>query len=150
WQSRVSSHFRDAAPRLVDLPTGKQAWQYEDIQVPINIAVVRLSSETTRDNFSESRLAMSIDEDKTHRDPSRGSVRYDEIRPGCYDPRARLDDLDLDGIWADLSFPTFARFAGHRFLEGSDRELSLECVRAYNDFLADEWCAANPRRLNGV
>ena len=36
--------------------------------------------------------------------------------PGCYDPAARRKDMDLDGVWAQLCFPSFARFAGTRFL----------------------------------
>jgi predicted TIM-barrel fold metal-dependent hydrolase len=74
-------------------------------------------------------------------------MRYDQIRPGCYLPEERVKDMDTDGIWAALCFPTFPRFAGTRFLEGEDKDLALACVRAYNDFVLDEWCAAAPGRL---
>ena len=47
--------------------------------------------------------------------PAPGTARFDEIRPGCYDPVARLDDMDVDGVWGQLCFPNYARFAGHRF-----------------------------------
>jgi predicted TIM-barrel fold metal-dependent hydrolase len=72
--------------------------------------------------------------------------RLDQVRPGCYDPHARLADMDLDGVWAQLCFPSFPRFAGTLFLTVADRELAAECVRAYNDFILDEWCAAAPDR----
>ena len=31
-------------------------------------------------------------------------VRFDQIRPGCYEPYARLRDMDEDGVWAQLPF----------------------------------------------
>ena len=54
--------------------------------------------------------------------------------------------MDLDGVWAQLCFPSFARFAGTRFLECRDRDLALLCVQAYNDFVIDEWCGFDPSR----
>lgn len=74
-------------------------------------------------------------------------TRYDEMIPGCYDPKARLRDMDLDGVWGALSFPSFPGFAGTVFLDGQDRELARLCVQAWNDFVLDEWCATAPGRL---
>ena len=74
-------------------------------------------------------------------------ITFAEMRPGCYDPAARVEDMDRDGVWAQLCFPTFARFAGTRFLQDcEDRELALACVEAYNDFMLDEWCGYCPDR----
>ena len=75
-----------------------------------------------------------------------GPIRFSEMRPGCYDPAARAKDMDLDGVSAQLCFPSFARFAGTRFLECRERDLALLCVQAYNDFVIDEWCGFDPRR----
>jgi hypothetical protein len=83
--------------------------------------------------------------------PAPGSARFDEIRPGCYDPDERLKDMDIDGVWGQLCFPNYARFAGHRFfLNVKDRDLGLACLRTYNDYLLDEWCATDPARLYGA
>jgi predicted TIM-barrel fold metal-dependent hydrolase len=68
-------------------------------------------------------------------------ITYDEMRPGCYDPNARVDDLALSGVDGSLAFPTFPRFCGQTFMEGKDLELGLACVRAYNDWMIDDWCA---------
>jgi predicted TIM-barrel fold metal-dependent hydrolase len=73
-------------------------------------------------------------------------ARYDDMRPGCYDPVQRLKDMDEDGVWAHLCFPSFARFAGTRFLEGEDRAMALDCVRAWNDWMLLEWCGVAPDR----
>ena len=74
-------------------------------------------------------------------------ITYDEMRPGCYDPKARLEDMDLNWTEASLSFPTFPRFCGQTFLEAKDRELGLACVKAYNDWMVEEWCADSGGRL---
>jgi predicted TIM-barrel fold metal-dependent hydrolase len=71
---------------------------------------------------------------------------YTEMRPGCYDPTARLEDMDQAGILASLCFPTVTRFCGQLFMEASDREFGLECLQHYNDWIVDEWCAAAPGR----
>ena len=75
------------------------------------------------------------------------AMTYDEMRPGCYDPKARIDDLALCGVDGSLAFPTFPRFCGQTFMEGNDLELGLECVRAYNDWMIDEWCADSDGHL---
>jgi predicted TIM-barrel fold metal-dependent hydrolase len=72
---------------------------------------------------------------------------YDTMRPGCYDPVARLADMDLNGVQASLCFPTMAGFAGRTFLQGTDRDLAADCVRAYNDWTYHVWSAADPQRL---
>ena len=73
-------------------------------------------------------------------------IRFDEMRPGCYDIKARLQDMDEDGIHAQMCFPSFPGFAGSTFFGAEDKHLAYECVRAWNDFI-DEWCAAAPDRM---
>jgi predicted TIM-barrel fold metal-dependent hydrolase len=74
-------------------------------------------------------------------------VTYDEMRPGCYDPVARLADMDRNWVEASLCFPTMARFCGQTFKEAADKELGLACVQAYNDFMVEEWCGDSGGRL---
>ncbi len=33
-------------------------------------------------------------------------ARFDEMRPGCFDIEARIEDMDRAGIWASLCFPS--------------------------------------------
>jgi len=68
-------------------------------------------------------------------------VAYDDMLPGCYDQGARLVDMDANHVEASMCFPTFPRFCGQTFMERKDKKLALACVRAYNDFMIDEWCA---------
>jgi predicted TIM-barrel fold metal-dependent hydrolase len=76
-----------------------------------------------------------------------GPIAFDQMRPGCYEPKARLADMDLNGVHASLCFPTFPRFCGQMFAERRDRELALACVRAYNDWMVEEWAGDSGGRL---
>jgi predicted TIM-barrel fold metal-dependent hydrolase len=77
-------------------------------------------------------------------DPSKmvmTAVTYDELRPGCYDRDERIKDFELNWTDGSLPFPTFPRFCGQTFYETPNRDLGLACVKAYNDWMVEEWCA---------
>lgn len=133
WLDRVPDRYRDACPRIVEID-GRQAWLYEGDHAYIFMGSCRPLPGIPEAGF-----------------PPMGTANFDEIRPGCYDPVERLKDMDIDGVWGQLCFPNYARFAGHRFfLNTKDVDLALACLRAYNDFLLDEWCATDPTRLFGA
>jgi predicted TIM-barrel fold metal-dependent hydrolase len=73
------------------------------------------------------------------------AITYDEILPGCYEPKARLADLECNHTDVSLCFPTFPRFCGQTFLEARDKDLAHACVRAYNDWMIEEWCGGDAR-----
>lgn len=73
--------------------------------------------------------------------------RFDDMRPGCFDPAERVKDMDAEGVWAQTTFPSLPGFGGRFFLNGNDRQLALSCVQAWNDFILDEWCTAAPDRF---
>lgn len=73
--------------------------------------------------------------------PAATGLTYDDVLPGCYDQGHRLADMDSNHTEASLCFPTVPRFCGQLFLSGQDRELARLCVRAYNDWMIDEWSA---------
>lgn len=70
----------------------------------------------------------------------------EEADPACYTPAARLRRLDDWGLAAQVLYPNIIGFDTHAFIEQLDPALALECVRAYNDFLA-EFASADPNRL---
>jgi predicted TIM-barrel fold metal-dependent hydrolase len=74
-------------------------------------------------------------------------ISYDEMRQGCWDPKFRLLDMDLDHVEKSLAFPTFPRFCGQTFTEATDREVGEACVYAYNDWMVEEWCGDSGGRL---
>ena len=50
---------------------------------------------------------------------------------------SHFTDMDADGVWAQVAFPNFPRFAGHRFLAAQDKDLARLCIEAYNDWQAE-------------
>jgi predicted TIM-barrel fold metal-dependent hydrolase len=80
-------------------------------------------------------------------DMTMSPITYDEMRPGCYEPKARLEDMDLNWVDASLCFPTFPRFCGQTFTETDDKDLGLACIEAYNDWMVEEWCGDSGGRL---
>ena len=80
-------------------------------------------------------------------DMTMSPITYDEMRPGCYEPKARIEDMEMNWVDASLCFPTFPRFCGQTFSETNDRELGLACVEAYNDWMVEEWCGDSAGRL---
>ena len=76
-------------------------------------------------------------------------ARFDEMRHGAWDINARIDDMNLDGVYASLNFPSFlAGFGGGRLQTAtSDLNLALATVRAWNDWHVEEWAGSYPDRI---
>jgi len=128
WNGRLESRYQDRAPHLVSGDEG-EFWTFEGQKIP--------------------NIGLSVMAGKKVEDYSPKAARFSEMLPGCYDPKKRLEDMDRDGIQASVLFPTVPGMAGTLFAQARDKELALRCLRAYNDWLADSWCAANPQRLIG-
>lgn len=102
-------------------------WVYEDLVVPVPtvIACAGLPQELHTE----------------------APISYADMRPGCYDPRARLADMDDNRTERSLCFPNMTRFCGQIFHEAKDKDVAMKCVRAYNDWMVEEWCAGSGGRL---
>jgi predicted TIM-barrel fold metal-dependent hydrolase len=74
-------------------------------------------------------------------------IALSQMRAGCYDLGARVDDMNADGALAALCFPSIVRFDGSVFLDYADKAQALALLRAYNDWHIDEWCAGAPGRF---
>ena len=74
--------------------------------------------------------------------------RFDQMRPSCYDVDARVRDMDINGVWASVNFPSMITgFCGRVFFNAEDPELGQACIRAWNDWLFEEWYRAHPTRI---
>jgi predicted TIM-barrel fold metal-dependent hydrolase len=128
FEGRMPAHLADGAPRVVEMPDGRETWVYEDglyPQVGLNAVAGRPKDEWSME-----------------------PARFDEMRRGCWDIHARIEDMDLDGVYASLCFPSLiAGFAGTVFSASKDQELGLACVRAWNDWHIDEWAGSYPGRI---
>jgi predicted TIM-barrel fold metal-dependent hydrolase len=127
WLDRVAKKDRDRAPRLVKDDNGTDVWLYDGKRMPSS--------------------GLSAVAGKTKEEFSPEPLNYDEMRPGCYDPLARVEDMNRAGILASLSFPTVTRFCGQLFYEASDRDFGFTCLQAYNDWHLEEWAGAAPGRF---
>jgi predicted TIM-barrel fold metal-dependent hydrolase len=74
-------------------------------------------------------------------------ARFEEIRAGGYDPKARLGEMDVDLVDACVLFPTPR--VSQLVIGTRDPVLHLALVQAYNDWLS-EYCSYAPGRLGGV
>jgi len=126
WVDRLPSKYHDIAPRMAGSDRGA-VWRYEDKVVPT--------------------VGLSVAAGRSKEEFSPAPVSFDEMRPGAYDPVARVADMNRGGILASLCFPSFPRFCGQVFWEAKDKHLAGLCVEAYNDWMIDEWCGAAPGRF---
>ncbi len=151
WQTYLPQRYREQGPRVerekwgpfvhkpgaryrntVD-PDGVEGdfWIFEDEVIYVHKSFVAIPLSATPDgdvkHFDRTVMQMV-------------PITYDEMRPGCYDREARIADFDLNWVDGSLPFPTFPRFCGQTFLEAKDHDLGLACVRAYNDWMVEEWC----------
>jgi len=130
WQDRLPAALREIGPRIVredGAAGGTDVWMYEGRRYP--------------------QIGLNAVAGKSPEQFGTEPMRYTDMIPGCYEPEARIIDMDLDGVQAALCFPSFPRFAGTVFLQAEDKALALLCVQAWNDFMLDEWCAAAPERF---
>ncbi|MGE0881105.1 MAG: amidohydrolase family protein [Acidimicrobiia bacterium] len=123
WTKRVPAKFRDTAPHVVEAE-GREFWEFEDTR----LLTMGLNA------------VAGLPREKWGLEPA----RFTDMIPGCYDPVQRAIDMRSQGIHASVNFPTLPRFGGALFNDFKDKELALECVKAWNDFIIDEWCATDP------
>jgi predicted TIM-barrel fold metal-dependent hydrolase len=124
WQTRVPAKLRDRAPKVLHTDHG-DVWSFDDGKAMRPVGL------TATAGLSYPQFAPS-------------GFTYETMRPGSFDPKARLADMDADGIWLQVLYPSVT-LAGAK-LYGAEPELQHACVRAYNDWIA-EFCDASVGRL---
>jgi predicted TIM-barrel fold metal-dependent hydrolase len=146
WTSRLPAKYRDVGPRVEMLPMGKPRldgggyieepgtegkpiawWFYEDHKYSVKRLIAAAG-------YPADEISMD-------------GVTMNEMRPGCWKPKDRLADMDVNGVEAQMCFPNYPRFCGQIFLRAKDKELAHLCVLAYNDFTVEEWAAEGEGRL---
>jgi predicted TIM-barrel fold metal-dependent hydrolase len=147
WSDRLPRRYRGIGPRVELLP------EAEATMGPAGQLPERPSSDGRicswwryEDHFWMMRRYHAAPGFEVH-EIGRDGITFDDMREGCWNPKARLDDMDINGVAASLCFPNYSRFAGQLFLNGRDKELSLLCVKAYNDWMVEEWAGGSGGRL---
>ncbi len=126
WQERVPERWRDTAPRIVR-QGDSEFWVYEDRQI-VTTGLNAVAGKK-REEFSPE------------------PITYEDMRPGCYEPAARVADMDRGFVLSSLLFPSFPRYCGQVFHEAKDKDLAAICVGAWNDFILEEFSDAFPGRF---
>jgi predicted TIM-barrel fold metal-dependent hydrolase len=125
WDDRIPAAFRDKAPKLVR-EADRDVLVCEGTSLP-----------------SVSVLAGCFRAD----DEQRMTGRWDEDVPAsAYDPQARLSDLAVDGVDAEVLFPTL----GMNFFQLDEFDVRWALYRAYNDWLAEVFCRPYQGRFIGL
>jgi predicted TIM-barrel fold metal-dependent hydrolase len=146
WSDRLPAKYRDVGPRYARRRVGLTRWQQgafvtdkDDNGAETDVWLFEDVVKPIRRNIA----AAGLDRDEMDLNP----ISFDEMRKGCFDATARLADMDLNHVGASLCFPQMSRFCGQEFSEAKDKDLGLACVKAYNDWMVDEWCATDRARL---
>jgi predicted TIM-barrel fold metal-dependent hydrolase len=146
WSDRLPANYKEIGPHVEYMPAGvpKLAGSaYVEEPGTDGPDVAWWCYEDHRASLKRTIAAVGFERDEIE---LRG-VTYDEMRPGCWRVSDRLSDMDLNNVAAQLSFPNYPRFCGQQFMSGKDKRLALLCVKAYNDWMVEEWCAESGGRL---
>lgn len=127
FDHHLPARFRDRAPRVVHTEAGDDVWVFGDAVIP-NVGLNAVAGRP-KDEYGVEPTA------------------WDEMRAGCYDVHERVKDMNAAGVLASMNFPSFPGFSGRLFSAHPDKELALALIRAYNDFVLDEWCGQYPDRF---
>ena len=130
WERHVPAKWKERAPRLLHKQDGSDVWVFEGAQIP-NVGLNAVAGRRPEE-YGMEPTALS------------------QLRRGCYDVDARVDDMNANGVLGSLCFPTVPGFVGELFGRQADAgngELAITMLRAYNDWHIDEWCGKHPGRF---
>lgn len=129
WEGRFPAKLAEHAPRVIDTDNGGQAWYWLDQVLP-NVAF---------------NAVAGLPYERHSFDPT----RFEHMRKGAWDAKERVREMDINGVWASVCFPSFLPgFVGQRLtIWPKDDDVALAALRAYNDWHLESWCGTDPDRF---
>jgi len=127
YDNHLSGDDLATAPKLRVAENSRSYWEYQGVKLPLTglcAAMGRVPEEYGMEATS-----------------------LEHMREAAYDPKARVDDMNANGVAAALNFPTSVIMDGTIFHRVPDKDLAVKHLRAFNDWHIDEWCGAAPGRL---
>ncbi len=127
FQNHLTEAFKAKAPKVIRLKNGADVWEFNGQKLPnigLNAVVGRVPEEYGVEPTS-----------------------YDQMRKGCYDVHARVQDMSANGVLGSICFPSFPGFVGQLWNNTEDKALARVMLQAYNDWHIDEWAGAYPDRF---
>lgn len=129
WTPRIPPRYRDKAPRTIRLPDGGDALLVPGQEPrPVNFIDLRAG----RSNETWQPFGVKV-----------------EDTAGVGPPEQRLKEQDLDGLAAEVLFPNML-MGPVLWRTIADDDAYRAAVRAYNDWLGEEYCAVSRDRLVGL
>jgi predicted TIM-barrel fold metal-dependent hydrolase len=130
WERWLAAEYRPRAPKLVKDEEGGDAWLYNDSGAPAPLGLVTVTRGKPREELRWS------------------GARYASINQGNYKGEPRVGEMLEDGVVAEVIYSP-QRTMRH-FMLGTEDDFHLAGIRAYNDWLAKDFCAKAPQRLIGI
>ncbi len=129
FENRLPKALQDSAPKVMENPDGSMNWHFDGKTFP-QLGLNAMVGRKDRDDFTIE------------------PARFSDMRRGAWDINARIQDMDVCGIWASICFPSqITGFCGRVYSECSDPELGIATTRAFNDWLYEEWWQSYPERI---
>jgi predicted TIM-barrel fold metal-dependent hydrolase len=125
YVDHIDPKWRDRAPRMEHMEGVGDVFRLDGVSRPIPMGLVAAAGKPAH----EIRVA---------------GVRFEEMHKGGWDPVARLDDQQRDGVAAEILYPT----VGMVLCNHKDFDYKKACFDAYNRWIT-AYCAAAPTRLLG-
>jgi predicted TIM-barrel fold metal-dependent hydrolase len=129
WEEYVEPAFRQRIPQVVKAADGVDRIQVEGKILAGD--VLAIAAMCVPGGLSDEKRARTIS--------------WDDLRPGSWDPHARIKDMDEEGVDVSFLFPSI----GLAFGSLRDPQLAAVACRAYNNWMAD-FCRPYPDRLYNV
>ena len=129
WTPRMPARLRDRAPRTIKLPDGGDAILVEG-QKPYPVPFLDLRAGRTNETWQPFGVTV-------------------EDTAGVGPPEQRLQEQDMDGLHAEVLFPNM-QLGPRLWRTMADDDAYRAAVRAYNDWLGEEYCPVSRDRLIGL
>ncbi len=132
WERFLPKKFHAQMPKLVKDPEGGDAWEVIPGQPVMPIGLV-----TNRGEWG-----------LRYEDNNWFGTTYESMRQGAFDGKARLEEQDIDGVSAEVFFPSQRTMAA--FMAQPDPEYHLAGIDAYNQWMWEDFSAPDRDRLIGL
>ena len=124
FTTRMPKEYRDRAPRMMRGKDGGDGWSFDGKTVERTLGIEAIAGRGSRIS----------------------GFKWEEILPGNYDGAAHVKDMTGSGVDAAVLFPSVPLSAWSLH----DDPYGLALMQTFNDWLYDDFVAADPKRLIGL